>query len=925
MAICYDKHMEAKNRWQTQKIAKHFKNQSNSLNYSYYSSDSYRSYKLQPFDLKDHQSSIQSNNIPIWTCSRCTYKNTQRKSRCTLCNLSYKSSKKTPSSPPPPTAPQRAKTSPHDPHHVILADFCKNIADQVPHVIPVWICNECTYCNVEQLPQCQLCLNPYTDYVKYTNLLTDTQQQHDEYFSAAEQQLILESVAQSNSAATCTKIESKEPQRKTPIVEARRKFSVNQLTRFQHTNSCQSMPQNIINAVPEILAPGLASTARKRTPTKPRQQFTINAMISFREHEECQSMPANVINPIPEILAAGLGQKMAAEPRRKFDIEKLRNFRQAPECQEMPDNVIAAVPEILASGLAQQRRKAPQAKRVKFNMDSLMKWKDEASCKAMPADIINAAPEILAPGLGKTAMRKRFNIEQLMSCRKQPECTRMPMNAEHGMRDILAVGLGSAMKANANRKRFDISALMGLRFEAGYDSMPSNVLEETPEILAPGLGFKMELDGNTEDEDEEKLVVLDDVYDDHHYDASNDDSDDDHMDGILITHSNRPPNRNQKHANNGNGNAAHPQTRRHQRYEATLSMKMSFNRNYLPSVQYDKNVEGVTCHNLLECTLDIFEANANYVSSTSFVPSHDTVTDLAAMVAIPVAYRYKHDLIKGSAVHPSDCRVQLNYEPLKGIAEQIVNLRYPELAETAARMRLHRFFDWRVDIPPHKHIICPVKTYELFGVLRRYLYLADLVKYVLFDYLGYHEVDVVKLHKFISSPVILKKCKLDANRQQLVCDNGGRLPFRVQATSRNSVRSVIGGDCGVTEIGFVAETSHRSNFGRNRRSKFEKWREEEFYNKYTKTYYYRDKQHVQHHEVASKKEKRIAKRIEMSHDIRRLYPKKFLFFRKRQQRDREKRVNRSSVFKKRACDLHSRCRHRYVQRKWSAYWKLQTV
>jgi len=296
---------------ETQRIHQRCKNASNGLSDYYYFSGSFKSFKISDFDTKDHEKSIKWNNIPIWNCPRCTFRNTRRKSLCSICNLSYKASKSYTSKE---NKPKQTESS-----TVTLADFCSEIVEDSNYInesIPVWICRECTYCNIEQLPQCQMCFASYY-----------------EYFCAAEQELIIESVQ-------CKQSEME-----------RNKYSMEQLKEFRESKECHPMPTNIICEIPQILSPGLGL----KTFNKPkRARFTMKKLMDLRESEQCQAMPDNVICAVPDILGFGLGKTKKLKPR-KFTIKELMEWRRKKECKLMPKNMMHEISEILSDGLGLKR------------------------------------------------------------------------------------------------------------------------------------------------------------------------------------------------------------------------------------------------------------------------------------------------------------------------------------------------------------------------------------------------------------------------------------------------------------------------------------------------------------------------------------------------------------------------------------------
>eukprot|EP01084_Bolivina_argentea_P109938 196384_1 len=151
MAWHYDKHFEIKNKWQNQQIAKTFKNNGHRYHWKGYVRN--KTNKIHQFDMVDYELSLNYNPIPIWNCSYCTYTNIERKSHCHICNASYKASNQH-------NIAQLQTVSSKHKANITLGQFCTNILDTLS--VPVWICSKCTYCNIEQLPKCQMCFNPYT-------------------------------------------------------------------------------------------------------------------------------------------------------------------------------------------------------------------------------------------------------------------------------------------------------------------------------------------------------------------------------------------------------------------------------------------------------------------------------------------------------------------------------------------------------------------------------------------------------------------------------------------------------------------------------------------------------------------------------------------------------------------------------------------
>eukprot|EP01084_Bolivina_argentea_P148603 259767_1 len=111
------------------------------------------------------------NVIPIWVCSYCTYRNIERKSICSMCFSSYSSN----------IAPiidnNKNKTISTA---ITLGEFCKDVWNELE--IPVWICGVCTYCNIEQLPQCQMCNNSYYSTNNETNMVYKNDENFEEIY-----------------------------------------------------------------------------------------------------------------------------------------------------------------------------------------------------------------------------------------------------------------------------------------------------------------------------------------------------------------------------------------------------------------------------------------------------------------------------------------------------------------------------------------------------------------------------------------------------------------------------------------------------------------------------------------------------------------------------------------------------------------------
>merc|ERR1711933_438721 len=131
------------------------------------------------------------------------------------------------------------------------------------------------------------------------------------------------------------------------------------------------------------------------------------------------------------------------------------------------------------------------------------------------------------------------------------------------------------------------------KFEDRYKSMQCNVIEQTPEMVAVGIGtetaiFEEKDDGICEDE-----VVYNEISDDDDiYDSM------DEMREIMII----------KNNDNINTHKTMKRLKYSHRLGALVTIKLCLNTEHLPTLNYDNKVEGVTYHNLLECTLDIYES-----------------------------------------------------------------------------------------------------------------------------------------------------------------------------------------------------------------------------------------------------------------------------------------------------------------------------
>merc|ERR1712115_613653 len=90
------------------------------------------------------------------------------------------------------------------------------------------------------------------------------------------------------------------------------------------------------------------------------------------------------------------------------------------------------------------------------------------------------------------------------------------------------------------------------------------------------------------------------------------------------------------------------------------------------------------------------------------------------------------------------------------------DVRYPELKEDLNRRRWAFLNKWNIDISEHKYIESPVYNYKIF------------------DYLGYNEIDIVKIYRPISTYVPIEKCKPNEKQKELMINNDGRLPFKIQ-------------------------------------------------------------------------------------------------------------------------------------------------
>eukprot|EP01083_Nonionella_stella_P073075 197338_1 len=348
MAICYRKHFEYNNPWQNQKI----QSQSNHWNHDYHHS-SFKAAKVSSFDLQDHDKAIKSNNIPIWICSRCTFRNFQRKSLCSMCNLSYKTSQSTSYETKPPI---------HPPH-----------SNDVTQNIPVWVCRRCTYCNTEQLSHCQICDTPY-----------DQNRQSTNNDISAQQQVIMDSVQ-------CKKSEFEHKHKK-----KRSRFALDRLLKLQKRTEYQPyqvMPENIINDTPEILAPKLGINMHPK-----RRKYSKNRLIEVQKHVECRAMPSNIIHQIPQIWSEGKEKR----DRRQWSVERLKSMRYDKSCTEMPYKVVSEIAEILSHGLGSNIGVVGVRvrRRKKFTVEKLKSVRFEAGYDVMPLNIMNDEPQILAYGLG---------------------------------------------------------------------------------------------------------------------------------------------------------------------------------------------------------------------------------------------------------------------------------------------------------------------------------------------------------------------------------------------------------------------------------------------------------------------------------------------------------------------------------------------
>merc|ERR1711902_9079 len=155
------------------------------------------------------------------------------------------------------------------------------------------------------------------------------------------------------------------------------------------------------------------------------------------------------------------------------------------------------------------------------------------------------------------------------------------------------------------------------------------------------------------------------------------------------------------------------------------------------------------------------------------------------------------------------------------------------------------------------------------------------------------------------------------------------LPFKIEKKKGFfTIKEINYGTKKCTEIGFIGKRRN-NHFGRNKKDHYNKWEETEIYNKYTKSYYYRDNKK----NANQQKEKGISKQIE------KLYPKKYLkkrIYEKNNviqrnlyhQRLTEKQ-NRIDKWKNNSIynryDKSRLSRTRYARRKWSAYWKLDRI
>jgi len=130
----------------------------------------------------------------------------------------------------------------------------------------------------------------------------------------------------------------KPPPKKKKLVTKRKKFNLDFLKSFQTEKSCHSMPENIINSIPDVFQAvnHKQKKEEKKSESCQRKKFSLNKLMSFRNHKSCKSMPMEVINPICDILSPGLGlgaipKQQTSVKRAKFSIDQLRKLQNKDE------------------------------------------------------------------------------------------------------------------------------------------------------------------------------------------------------------------------------------------------------------------------------------------------------------------------------------------------------------------------------------------------------------------------------------------------------------------------------------------------------------------------------------------------------------------------------------------------------------------
>jgi len=194
--VRYDKHFEVKNKWQNQRIAKQKRNAQTYRWKSKGPRTRCNSLEMSAGDDDDNEWTFASNPIPAWKCSFCTYFNVERKSQCAVCSEPYSCS----------ISLSSLLTSRSDclnVHHVsranrekktneiTLAEFCQNVWHEI--YIPIWTCDRCTYCNIEQQPRCVICNHAYdrkaNNAAEYTHdFYAEISQEHFEQSFADDEQ-----------------------------------------------------------------------------------------------------------------------------------------------------------------------------------------------------------------------------------------------------------------------------------------------------------------------------------------------------------------------------------------------------------------------------------------------------------------------------------------------------------------------------------------------------------------------------------------------------------------------------------------------------------------------------------------------------------------------------------------------------------------